>query len=165
MPRGVYIPRQQMGDVLAGRRQPTSLRSVGVIPIAGNAPQTACSLPAEPDWHRFFGSKRTLCAIAHEEWQHVTRALKKARVPVSDLDRAILTDYCICVTRIASLEAAMGVPWHETTRGPAKSPFFSPLHQYRAQLRFYLDRLGLSPRSRQDLRVGERVDELELDLD
>ena len=86
-------------------------------------------------------------------------------MPVSELDRTIITDYCVCVARIASLEPALDVPWHETTRGPAKSPFFSPLHQYRAQLRFYIDRLGLSPRSRQDLRVGERADALGLDLD
>lgn len=146
-------------------REPTSLRSVGLIPIVGSAPHTASKLPTEPDWRRFFGRKRTLCAIAHDEWQCVTRELEQARVPVSDLDRTILTDYCICEARIASLEAATTAPWHETTRGPARSPFFSPLNQYRGQLRFYIERLGLSPRSRQEVTAPEREDEGGLVLD
>ena len=62
---------------------------------------------------------------------------KAARVPIAQLDRAVLTDYCVCVTRIVSLEVAIAAPWHETSRGPARSPFFSPLSQYRGQLRLH----------------------------
>lgn len=146
---------------------PESLRGQNVVsfPGAGTVPKPPPGIPDEPNWSLYFGRKRKLCEAASREWEYIIHELGRAEIVVTMLERNVLRDYCVCEVRVAWLESQLNTPSHATDRGPAKAPVFSPLNQYRAQLRFYIDRLGLSPRSRQDLTVKTSDEGQGLELD
>jgi len=153
--------------VARSRTNPESLRGQNVISLPNAAPAAEPGAPPEPRWVDIFSGPELapLRRMARREWRLLLRQLERAHVQVTPLDGVVLEDFVVCRVRIRWLEAQLLTPSHATDRGEAKDPSFSPLNQYRAQLKFYVDRLGLSPRSRQDLRQARGEDEPGLDLD
>ncbi len=148
------------------RTNPASLRGQNVIALptpAASPPGT----PPEPRWHELFPGREQapLRRMARREWHILLHRLERAHVVVAELDTDVLEDYVVCRVRIRWLESQLLAPTHQTDRGEVKDPAFSPLNQYRTQLKFYVDRLGLSPRSRQDLRQQKGDDDQGFDLD
>ena len=145
---------------------PDSLRGQNVIALAP-APAPEPGVPPEPRWAEYFPGtvQAGLRRQARREWHVLLGRLDRAHVSITELDQAVLEDYVVCHVRIRWLEAQLTTPSHTTDRGEVKDATFSPLNQYRTQLKFYVDRLGLSPRSRQDLRQAKAEHEQGLDLD
>jgi len=152
------------------RTNPDSLRGQNVVPMRPRSvPRPAPGQPSEPRWIDYFPGDENigLRRLSRREWRYILAQLAAAGVVVTPLDLAVLEDYTICRVRIRWLENELSGmdAWHPGSEGAAKSPLFSPLNQYRAQLKFYVDRLGLSPRSRQDLHQERPDDDAGLDLD
>jgi len=148
------------------RTDPESLRGQNVISLP-TAPAPEPGVPVEPRWTDYFPGKELagLRRQARREWHVTIDRLRHAHVNIAELDQVVLEDYVVCRCRIRWLEAQLLRPTHNTDRGDVKDAAFSPLNQYRTQLKFYIDRLGLSPRSRQDLRQTKDEHEQGLNLD
>jgi len=146
---------------------PDSLRGQGLRVVPTAAPAAPPGVPPEPKWDDYFPRKAQahMRRRARREWKYLLAELDRANIVVSRLDLPVLEDYVVCRVRLIWLESWLSSPEHMTDRGASKDAVFSPLNQYRAQLKFYIDRLGLSPRSRQDLKQTRSADEGGFDLD
>lgn len=99
--------------------------------------------------------------VAGDEWNRVVPALdEKGRLAL--VDRALLIDYCVVVSRIDQGERALSIEgyWVAGERGAQKNPWATGLNQYRTQLKGYIAELGLSPGSRLTDNTGSQDDEL-----
>ncbi|HYN37220.1 MAG TPA: phage terminase small subunit P27 family [Actinomycetota bacterium] len=129
--------------------------------------QLAPKAPDEPDWRDTFltgGTNRTIntrCRqVARDEWRRVVPQLD-AQGLLAGVDCILLTDYCVCVARIYQCERDISERGSgiDTPRGLQKNPSITTANQYRAQLKFYIGALGLSPASRNNITAPGPKDE------
>jgi len=102
---------------------------------------------------------------AQEEWDRVVPLLDKMGV-LSELDRVALADYCLCVARVAQIEASIdekGVMIKGRNRGGGivKNPLFTTVRQYRAALQRWCDLFGFAPGPRGRMDFPPPDDDLE----
>lgn len=97
--------------------------------------------------------------VAAREWRRVVPVLEWA-VGVSEVDLAVVVDYCVCVARVDQCERLLsrqGVVV-ETERGWVKNGAATIVGQYRTALRGYISELGLSPAARRHVPGRSRGD-------
>jgi P27 family predicted phage terminase small subunit len=110
----------------------------------------------EPPWHALLppGTRHPdraeqLQRDAQAEWRRVVPLLARLGV-LSDLDAATVIDYALCWALLREcdrLVASEGIG-QRGERGIQKNPAVTAANQYRAQLRFYIAELGMSPAAR-----------------
>ncbi|WP_406226376.1 phage terminase small subunit P27 family [Streptomyces albidoflavus] len=115
----------------------------------------------EPDWAETFSAddaEGARCrAVASAEWRRVVPVLRHT-AGVSDVDTAVLHDYCVCVARVDQGERALsrdGVLMLGE-RGWQKNGWTTVVGQYRSQIARYIGELGLSPSARGRIQPPER---------
>lgn len=115
--------------------------------------------PREPDWTEKLGDN-AYSAGAAVEWARVVPILEREGI-IARLDGRLLEDYCICCAQLD--EANRAVAKHGFGEG-AKNPAVTAANQIRAQLKFYISEIGMSPTSRMRMNLPDG-DEDDLDLD
>ncbi len=122
----------------------------------------------EPDWnYRLPGDRAdavTLRARCHELWTRLAPVMSRS-VGLVRAQQSLFDDYVLVVARIEQGERALseGGMVVDSARGYVKSPWTTPLNQYRAHLRSLIGELGLSPsaaaRLRRPAEVGDADDD------
>lgn len=88
--------------------------------------------------------------LAAREWQRVVPIIAKI-AGLSEIDRPIVIDYCVTVSRLQSCERRIsleGIVVAGQKGNNVRNPLTPVAAQYRAQLRRYIGELGLSPSAR-----------------
>jgi P27 family predicted phage terminase small subunit len=139
----------------------------GKRPIPTNHPKPAPAAPAAPNWNRLLPGPTAaqLRKDAAAEWKRVVPVLNNLGL-LSVVDNAVLTDYCICWSRLLECERTLAIEGmvKDTDRGPAKHPLTTVAGQYRTALKTYVGELGLGPSSRGRLAVPGTESDNDVDL-
>lgn len=121
--------------------------------------------PPEPAWLELFPAvrgDRTRAADtklarerARREWRLVVKVLDRQGL-LAAVDEAVLTDHCVVVASmlLANRDIARRGVWIPSERGSSKNPSVTALAQLRAQLRFTVRELALSPRARAEFGMA-----------
>lgn len=90
--------------------------------------------------------------VARDEWRRIVPLLHNAGL-LTDLDSAVLTDYCRVWAELDACvrDIAVNGRWQRGERGAQKNPSTTVANQLRAQLKHYLGELGLTPPARDRL--------------
>jgi len=107
---------------------------------------------------------RGLPKAAQREWRRVAPELARLGL-LTELDRAALADYCLCVARLEECEADIAErgPLVEGDRGLVKNPACQLGREYRHQMMRWAAEFGLTPSSRGRMTLPETETEDELE--
>lgn len=162
-----------MGSQRGGQKpKPPHLKIVegnpGKRPIAPGV-QLPPVAPKAPAWSEYLPGPRQVQARkdAADFWRRTVPPLENFRV-LASVDFAILTDAAICWARLRECERTLSERGltRKSEYGISKDPAVTVATQYRAQLRFYIAELGLSPSSRGRLgSPGPAPNDADEDLD
>lgn len=131
-----------------------------------DAPKLPPKAPKQPRWSAIFSTEaeptaeeeaRMVARDAAAEWRAVVPVLDQ-RGLLATVDRAVLVDYCVCWARLLQCErrlAREGLAVKGQKDNLVKHPQTTVAAQYRAALRNYSARLGLSPTDRGRLALPE----------
>jgi P27 family predicted phage terminase small subunit len=122
----------------------------GIVP---EAPINLPGIPAMP---------RSLPKAAQQEWVRVVELLRK-RGDLSELDQAAIADYCLCRTRLDTLERDITKRGElvRGQRGLVKNPSVQLAREYRSSLARWTDLLGMNPASRNRMTLPDTSDQSE----